>query len=57
VEMAAHDARRTFARLAHLGHAGLDQIQLTLGHSSILLPNGIWECCKICAMRRAIILG
>jgi len=36
VEMAAHDARRTFARLAHLGHAGLDQIQLTLGHSSIL---------------------
>jgi len=36
VEIAPHDARRTFARLAHLGHAGLDQIQLTLGHSSIL---------------------
>jgi integrase len=36
VEIAPHDARRTFAKLAHLGHAGLDQIQLTLGHSSIL---------------------
>jgi integrase len=36
VEIGPHDARRTFARLAHLGHAGLDQIQLALGHSSIL---------------------
>ena len=33
--LAAHDARRTFAKLAHKGGAGLDQIQLSLGHSSI----------------------
>ena len=31
----AHDLRRTFAKLAHKGGAGLDQIQLTLGHASI----------------------
>ncbi len=35
--IAPHDVRRTFAKLAHLGKAGLDwQIQLALGHSSIL---------------------
>lgn len=34
-ELAAHDLRRTFAKLAHKGGAGLDQIQLTLGHASI----------------------
>ena len=33
--VAAHDLRRTFARLAHHGGAALDQIQLTLGHASI----------------------
>ncbi len=33
--IAAHDWRRTFAKLAHKGNAGLDQIQLSLGHSSI----------------------
>lgn len=33
--VAAHDLRRTFAKLAHKGGAALDQIQLTLGHSSI----------------------
>lgn len=32
---AAHDARRTFARLARQGGAPLEQIQQTLGHSSI----------------------
>lgn len=31
----AHDLRRTFAKLAHKGGAPLEQIQLTLGHSSI----------------------
>ena len=35
VELAAHDLRRTFAKLAKNGGAGLDQIQLTLGHASI----------------------
>lgn len=35
VEVAPHDLRRTFAKLAHKGGAGLDQIQLSLGHSSI----------------------
>jgi site-specific recombinase XerD len=33
--IAAHDLRRTFAKLAHKGAAGLEQIQLSLGHSSI----------------------
>jgi site-specific recombinase XerD len=35
LHIAAHDLRRTFAKLAHKGGAALDQIQLTLGHSSI----------------------
>jgi site-specific recombinase XerD len=30
-----HDLRRTFAKLAHKGHAALEQIQLSLGHESI----------------------
>jgi integrase/recombinase XerD len=34
-DLAAHDLRRTFAKLAHRGGAGLDQIQLSLGHASI----------------------
>ncbi len=34
-QVAAHDLRRTFAKLAHKGGAGLDQIQLSLGHASI----------------------
>jgi len=33
--IAAHDLRRTFAKLAHTGGAALEQIQLTLGHASI----------------------
>ncbi len=35
LQVAAHDLRRTFAKLAHKGGAALDQIQMTLGHSSI----------------------
>ncbi|NPV86927.1 MAG: tyrosine-type recombinase/integrase [Anaerolineae bacterium] len=35
IHLAAHDLRRTFARLARKGGAGLDQIQLSLGHASI----------------------
>lgn len=34
--VAPHDLRRTFARLAHRGRSPLDQIQLSLGHDSIL---------------------
>ena len=34
-DAAAHDLRRTFAKLAHKGGAPLEQIQLTLGHASI----------------------
>ena len=30
-----HDLRRTFAKLAHTGNAPLEQIQLSLGHTSI----------------------
>jgi integrase len=33
--LAPHDLRRTFAKLAHTGHAALEQIQLSLGHASI----------------------
>lgn len=35
VRVAAHDLRRTFAKLAHKGGAALEQIQLTLGHASV----------------------
>jgi integrase len=34
-ELAAHDLRRTFAKLSHKGGSGMDQIQLSLGHASI----------------------
>ena len=30
-----HDLRRTFAKLAHLGRAPLEQIQISLGHASV----------------------
>lgn len=33
--MRPHDLRRTFAKLAHKGGASIDQIQLSLGHSSV----------------------
>jgi integrase len=33
--LAPHDVRRTFAKLAHKGHAPLEQIQISLGHASI----------------------
>lgn len=33
--IAAHDLRRTFAKLAHKGKSPIDQIQLSLGHASI----------------------
>ena len=35
LDIAPHDLRRTFAKLAHKGHAAIEQIQLSLGHSSI----------------------
>jgi site-specific recombinase XerD len=35
LEISPHDLRRTFAKLAHKGGSGLDQIQLSLGHASI----------------------
>ena len=35
VKFAPHDARRSFAKLAHRGRAALEQIQITLGHASI----------------------
>lgn len=35
LDIRPHDLRRTFAKLAHKGKAGIDQIQLSLGHSSI----------------------
>jgi integrase len=35
-ELAPHDLRRTFAKLAHRGRAALEQIQMSLGHASVL---------------------
>lgn len=35
VAVRPHDLRRTFAKLAHKGNAPIDQIQLSLGHSSM----------------------
>lgn len=35
IRVAPHDLRRTFAKLAHRGHASLEQIQLSLGHASV----------------------
>jgi site-specific recombinase XerD len=34
-DVAPHDLRRSFAKLAHKGGAKLDQIQLSLGHASL----------------------
>ena len=34
-DVAPHDLRRTYAKLAHKGGAKLDQIQLSLGHASL----------------------
>jgi site-specific recombinase XerD len=35
-KLAPHDLRRSFAKLAHQGKAPIEQIQLSLGHASIL---------------------
>lgn len=35
IEIAPHDLRRTFAKLAHKGGAPIEQISLSLGHASI----------------------
>jgi integrase/recombinase XerD len=35
LKLAPHDMRRTFAQLARKSHAGIEQIQMTLGHASI----------------------
>src|SRR4051794_36916242 len=37
---APRDLRRTFAKLAHLGRSDVEQIQLSLGHHSILTTEG-----------------
>jgi site-specific recombinase XerD len=36
ISVAPHDLRRTFAKLAHQGRSPVEQIQLSLGHESIL---------------------
>jgi integrase len=35
-DVSPHDLRRTYAKLAHKGGAKLDQIQLSLGHASLM---------------------
>ena len=36
VVIGPHDLRRTFGKLAHKGNAALEQIQLSLGHASVV---------------------
>jgi|SRR5579871_1909707 len=36
LHLAPHDLRRTFAKLAHKGRCALEQIQISLGHASIV---------------------
>jgi site-specific recombinase XerD len=36
ITVSPHDLRRSFAKLAHLGHSPLEQIQLSLGHASVI---------------------
>jgi len=36
LRLAPHDCRRSFAKLAHKGRAALEQIQISLGHQSIV---------------------
>jgi site-specific recombinase XerD len=36
IQISPHDLRRTFAKLAHIGQSRIEQIQLSLGHASIL---------------------
>jgi integrase len=36
LDVSAHDLRRTHAKLAYKGGAKLDQIQLALGHASLV---------------------
>ena len=55
LRFAPHDARRSFAKLAHRSHAALEQIQLTLGHTSFRLPNAISASVRIYLTRPAII--
>ena len=52
--LAPHDLRRTFAKLAHKGGSGLDQIQLSLGHSSIQLRSDISVSNKISQLRHVM---
>jgi integrase len=33
--LAPHDLRRSYAKLAHQGHAPIEQIQISPGHASI----------------------
>lgn len=40
VTIAPHDLRRTFAKLAHKGNSPIEQIQLSLGHSSVETTEG-----------------
>jgi len=40
IKLAAHDLRRTWAKLAHKADGRLDQIQMNLGHASIKTTEG-----------------
>lgn len=45
-DLAPHDCRRTFAKLAHQGGSSIEQIQYSLGHESIVVTQkyiGTWQ--------------
>ena len=50
-DVAPHDLRRTWAKLAHKGGAPIEQISLSLGHSSILTTE------KYLGVDQALVLG
>jgi len=54
IPIAPHDLRRSFAQLAHKGRAALEQIQLSLGHESIVTTElylGVRQDFGRCAVR------
>ena len=51
VEIAAHDLRRTFGKLALQGDARIEQISLSLEHASIRRRSAIWGSSRSLASR------
>lgn len=46
IDLAPHDCRRTFAKLAHKGGSPIEQIQYSLGHANILITQNYLGTCQ-----------